>query len=153
MALVASLLMALLAGCGGGGAGGADTASNAPALSKAEFVKQADAICEKAHEAVKSRFAAYQQELGLSEGQWTPKDEEAAMTKIIIPSLQEQAKAIDQLGVPKGDEPSVALLVKALEEVADEGVEDPLSILGEEAWSNAGSAAKRLQLKVCSRPF
>lgn len=114
---VASLAIALVvAGCGGG--------SDEPAgVSKAEFIREANAICEQTGERIESEFAAY---LESGEAERTGEandltnDEAAARVaeEILIPAMRQRLEKLRALGIQDGDERASALL-----EAFDEGIE------------------------------
>jgi hypothetical protein len=95
-ALAATFAIALiLAGCGG-------SDSTASSLTKAQFIKQADAICAKTDKAVLAAIS----EAGVGE------------RKVLIAGLQpvqKEAEEISALGAPSGDEEAIAAIVAGIE--------------------------------------
>ncbi len=94
---VAAISMLAFAGAGCGGGGGDDTTS---APTKAEFIKQADAVCADVNAEVESGFKA----LGDS-----PSDEqvEKFVNEVSIPQIQHQIDEIGAMTPPAGDEDQV----------------------------------------------
>ncbi len=88
-------------GCGGGG-------SDDPQISKAEFIKQGNAICTKARE---KRTADFGAEPTLTT--------EEIVTKLTLPSIREIAGQLDELGAPAGDEAKVDAIVTGIEKGVD----------------------------------
>jgi hypothetical protein len=106
--LLATLLLALfVSGCGGGGDD--KQASAATSLSKAEFVKQGNAICKKASKERVAKFEAHTGDISTEE----------IVLKYTLPSMQEIGEQLGELGAPKGDEEKIEAIVTGI----DEGVE------------------------------
>lgn len=104
-ALIAALAFAAaLAGCGGG-----DDGITTSSLSKAEFTKQANAICEEARE----KALAYR-----------PPNEQGSEKQIvtasiqggILPEIQRAMEEVRELGAPEGDEDQVEAVIAGNEE-------------------------------------
>lgn len=153
-ALIAILLLpALVAfGCGGGGD---DDASGSASLTKAEFLKQADAICQRGVEKYPAEFEAYAKENNLPPREPASYAQQEKLNEaILIPTLKNQAEEIDELSVPAGEEaqvnPIVGGFLKALAEAEDEpsSLVDPLSPLAEVA-----KLGRKYGLKVCLSAF
>jgi hypothetical protein len=99
LALVAALFAT---GCGGG--------SNAP-LSKADFIKQGDAICKEKFDERSANYLEY--------GKAHPSarlSTEEIVTMFTLPSIQETAEELDALGAPKSDEKKINAIVVGVEE-------------------------------------
>ena len=142
-------------GCGGGDAssgGGGDTSAvqadtgGAP-LSKAEFVKQGDAICNK----VPERFGKLQQELEKEIGA-KPSLAEIG-EKAALPPLPEAAKELEELTPPKGDEQKAEAIVEALEAAAKGLEEKPTSELSgpKSPFAEFQKLTKEYGFQVCSQ--
>ena len=129
LGLVAGVVgLMLIAGCGGGGdsstaaAGGAADATNASdstTLTKAEFTKQADAICASAKEEREAALADYSRKVQeASGGTANPSVERKVATAMIdeslLPSIQDQLKQIEDLGVPSADQKEIAKMLNTL---------------------------------------
>jgi hypothetical protein len=126
-------IAAIVASCGGsgdsgGGASSASTGSTSTAsnasdtsssttaatpLTKAEFVKQGDAICKK----VPSEYSAKLQALEKT-AKSKPSVEEVNL-KAAVPPLRVATEELEELGVPSGDEAQIEVIVAALKEAAD----------------------------------
>ncbi len=120
LALVALVVIGtvVVAGCGGG----EDTAEATATSSKAEFTKQAHAVCaenRKEREAVLARF--YKKP---SKG-----NEEAALEALLeeslLPLLQKELKALEDLAPPEADQATVDQMLQSLarnlEEIEERG--------------------------------
>jgi hypothetical protein len=102
----------IVGGCGGGGA-------SSP--SRAEFVKKANAACEKEHRGSLQRITAYLRRHG-SEGKPAPELYAGMVRAVILPTIRAETKAIDALEAPAADakriEAFLAAQRAALAEVA-----------------------------------
>jgi hypothetical protein len=108
-------------GCGSGG--GEDTVP-AGTLSKAQFLKEATAICAQGtKEAQRLDDAAWEK----YEPDRTTTDE-AVLNKVslaLLPAREEELRRLRAIGLPKGDEKLVDKMLTATEEGFEEGKEDP----------------------------
>jgi hypothetical protein len=161
MLVSALTIVALVAGCGGGSDSGdssaADTSSQdkstAPALSKAEFIKQGDEICTKTAEELNEGIESYTSENELDEGEEPSEEQqEALVSEAILPVFRAQAEQLGALGPPTGEEAAVEEIVTGIEDaVAD--AEDDLSsaISGESPLEDANAKAREFGFKVCGQ--
>jgi hypothetical protein len=86
VALVAVAVAALTAGCGGSGDAATGSSAGGPgALSKAEYVKRANAICARGHRQVQSRAGA--RDVG----------------EAVLPVLQRMIDEVARVGTPAGE--------------------------------------------------
>ena len=118
------VLGAVISGCGGG--------SDSSTVTKAEFVKQADALCAERQKEWKTALASYNQQV--QERNATNKlqvQEEIAtglLEKEMIPAVSKQLEAMEALPAPEGDEEQVSKMLdtlsKELEKV--EGEKNPV---------------------------
>jgi len=119
--LVLGALIAAV-GCGGSDSTGAS-------ITKSQFVKKTDAICEKAEGEQLKLATEY-----LKKNPGT--EEEELIVPAGLPPIQEQAEKIEALPVPEGDEAQIEAYLDAV----DEGIKD--------TEANPGKA-----LKADSNPF
>lgn len=120
MLLVLALFLAgsalVAAGCGGGGE---DTTTS---LTKAEFVKQANALCAKYNKQMAADFAGFLEEH--RDGNSTPALAAEAVAKATIPATKKELEDLRAMPVPSGEEEEVEALLKrrqeALEKIEDE---------------------------------
>lgn len=121
-AVAAAVLAALVAGCGGGG----DTTDETVTLTKAEFIKQGDAICKAGNEEIEAGFEKFAEENNLPEGK-EPNQEQGVeiVETVILPSISQQGEEIRALGAPEGDEEKVDEILTSLEDAVAEGEEEP----------------------------
>lgn len=164
-----ALAIALIAvGCGGGSdsgsssdsGGGSDTASSSDGapLSKAAFIKQADAVCSKGKKEVEAEFAAYLKKekiegIGASGEPKAEAEERKAdvVTTIGVPAYQKQVDEIDALAAPSGDEATVEEFVEAAEEGVEAVEEEPKAVFDgkSKAFVKADKIGQDYGFKVC----
>jgi hypothetical protein len=92
----------LLAACGG----------DEPELSKAEFVKQADAICAAAQKQMSKKLASEPESIY---GQTNPK---SPIYPLTAEALETEADEIDALGAPSADADQVEAIIEGARQVA-----------------------------------
>jgi hypothetical protein len=138
-------LAAVVVGCGGSDS---DTSSS---LSKAQFIKQADAICEKSNDKVGSEFESYAKEQGWDENKEpSKKQQEEAITDVVAPSVQTQVDEIKDLGTPAGDEDQVEAMLTAVEEGVETLEEDPSQLTeGKNPLAKGSKLARDYGLEKC----
>lgn len=107
--IVLSVVAAAIAGCGGSGDSNTVTTSS---LSKAEFTKKANALCEEARqEALAYRLPAGEEE--------SPEAVTTTVHKGILPPIQRVMEEVRELGAPKGDEEKVEAILVGNEEAIE----------------------------------
>lgn len=155
--LVMLLTIVVGYGCGGGddssGSGGttADGTSSGAPLSKAAFIKQGDAICEK----VPARYQEEATKLGeQAQKQGKPKPSTAEVNlKAAVPPLDSAIEELEGLTPPSGDEDEAEAIVDALE-VAAEGLEaKPTSELSgpKSPFAEFQKLTREYGFKLCSQ--
>ena len=118
-----------LGGCGGGddttstATTGPETSTTAPApaLTKEQFIAQADAICAAGDETINAAVQA------LGNGQPSHADLQQ-FAQIAVPALQEQVDAIRALPPPSGDEEQITAMLDAVQDGVDKIKSDPSAI-------------------------
>lgn len=106
-------LLILAVGCGGGG-------DSSTEVTKAEFTKQANAICAEGRNERKADYTQYKEEVEESTagGKPKPKVEKALADKMVKErmalSLEHQVGQLEDLGVPPPDEAQISKMVKSL---------------------------------------
>jgi predicted NACHT family NTPase len=122
IASVAALLAiaAVGVGCGGGddsatGAGDEDPAGpvTTSSLSKAQFVKQVNAICEKNQTKQRHDLSVYASE---HPGRSALELLDKALEAIYLPSMEARAAELRELGAPQGDEDQIEDFITTWEE-------------------------------------
>lgn len=149
LALAALLALAVLvAGCGGGDE---TTDSATVTLTKTEFIKQGDAICKEANEENETEAEEFAEENGFTLEKASKDQLEEAVAEVLAPSLNQQAKELDALGAPEGDEDKVEAIVVALEDATDEIEDDPSLVFEEKTLEKPNQLAKAYGFKVCGQ--
>lgn len=117
LSMVAALvaLVAIVAGCGSSSdestseAQSGSTAAARPSPSKAEFIKQANAACEKARAGLAGRVADFEQR---REGR-KPLAGADMVHFVYLPTMETQIWRIEELGVPPGEEARIDAMLDA----------------------------------------
>jgi ABC-type glycerol-3-phosphate transport system substrate-binding protein len=149
--LAAVLAVAVVAaGCGGSDDSSSATTETAAALSKAEFIKQADAICTKGNESIETEANEFAEENNVNTKKPKRAQQEEVIIDVVAPGVRRQGEEIAELGAPSGDEEEIDAIVAAVEEGADELEEDPgLLISGKNPLAKGSKMADSYGLKVC----
>ncbi len=154
--LISVLAVAAIAvGCGsddssdeasGSSDGSGTTTTTTSSLSKAEFIKQADPVCKKANDEKYKKFQAF------SEDQQTkkPPSEAELIETYVVPTLEKQITAMDELGTPEGDSGELEEFRTELDSVLAEAKDTPT---GEEVtavpYEKLEKAANKYGFEYC----
>jgi len=144
LVLVFALVVGLAAGCGG------DSDSDASTPTKAEFIRQADALCEQADAKQEKDLQSYASKS--SKDFSSQAVQENVITVVGMPPIQEQAEKIGKLEVPDGDEDEVRAIVDGIEAAVAKVEADPLSMTreGDSPFTEADKLARTYGLKACA---
>jgi hypothetical protein len=134
------LVFALLAvGCG---------SSDSKELSKAEFVKQGNAICTQA---TKARDKALTELIQNANPGTSQEDLRKEAADKVMPFYEGAAEDIGDLSAPKGSEAKAEALVDAMEEAAAKVRANPqLAATGNQPFRKADQVAESLGLEDCT---
>ena len=151
--LVAVLLggaLLVAAGCGSDG----DSSSTSATITKASFIKQADAICDKTEKRQLFRVDQYQTKTG-SEGDQAPPSHEDEVKLVAfagIPPVVEQIEELSDLPRPEKGAKEVEEFIAALEAGIKKAESDPELVLSREPdpFAPAAKAASKFGFQVCS---
>lgn len=147
-AIVAAAAIALAGiGCGGGDEESTMAEAEAEqALTKEEFITQADQICADGDAELEQAFNELDPDI-------QPSDEEATtfITDTVLPNLHGQADAIGELPAPEGDEEQVDEIVTALNSAIDEAEADPTGAItgGKDTFAEVNTLAQDYGLTKC----
>lgn len=134
------------AGCGSS----SDSTETTAALSKAEFIKQGDAICTKGNESIDTEANEFAKENNVNTNKPTKAQQEEVITDVVAPEVRKEGEEIAALGAPSGDEAEVEAIVAAVEGGADELEEEPsLLVEGKNPLAKGSKLAGSYGFKVC----
>ena len=136
VSLVAVVMgVVLLAGCGGidGDSQATDSTTKIvvttnPDLTKAELIKEGDAICEETDKTQEVGLKAYLKKN--PQGQSNKAEQGKMVLAVGLPPIQQEVEELAELGAPPGDEATVQAIVGGIEKAVEEGEKDPTSLLG-----------------------
>jgi hypothetical protein len=121
LALVAILTVGLVAA----GCGSSSSTSTTAALTKAEFLKQGNAICKKGNQQINKVAHQTFNPKKYPNGPPPKSVQTKFVTDTVIPSVQGQIDGIKALGAPTGDEAQVKAIVDAAQSALDKAKADP----------------------------
>lgn len=127
------------------GATGATGAATGEPLTKAEFIKQADAACTAGDKRIDAAFR------DLGSGQPSDQEIEQVVTDTVVPEIQGEIDAIRALTPPEGDEDEVSAILDAAQEALDEIEQDPSSLQSGNPFKEANQLGQDYGLKVCGQ--
>ncbi|HET7507029.1 MAG TPA: hypothetical protein VFJ53_01605 [Solirubrobacterales bacterium] len=149
----------LWAGCGSGdstnaSATGSATESSVPEaptgpLTKAEFVKQGNAICKKGVEEKEEAVLAMAKIAAESNRPPSNKVIEKLVTAGIVPIYTGLLDELSQMTPPKGDEQAVAEVIRRYEADLAATEADPIRATKEDSFADANPSADQYGLKSC----
>jgi len=136
------------------GSGGSSGKGAAPSggLSKAEFVKRANAICEKQKKQSLAKMGAYVKKHKGGSGGANAALIVEAVKAVFLPGLETQVEEIRALGAPPGDEAQVEGFLSALEEGvegASEASGSPTAAFGK-SFARSAKLAREYGIDGCA---
>lgn len=149
LAVLAALvaLAAIVAGCGGGD----DSDTSGDSLTKAEFIKQGDAICEKANKQSEAEAEKFSKENDFSLERPSKEQLEEAVTEILVPNFNRQVEDLKALEAPEGDEEQAEEIISSLDDAAAEIEEDPSLVFEEQVLKEPAELAEDYGFEVCGK--
>jgi hypothetical protein len=124
LAVVAIVFAVLAAGCGSSSDSGGE-ATAAGTITKAEYIKKANAICLKAREEIVNPAVSRLEKVAAEQPDKLPQEELKMVRFLIIPKVEEEVAQLRALGFPKGDKPTLEKFLKLTEDVVTEAEEEP----------------------------
>jgi hypothetical protein len=114
------------------------------AISKDDFVTKANKICADGD----TELATASEEVGDAPSE---EDLEAFVTDTVVPNIQDQHDAIEDLGAPEGDEDAVDDMLSGLQDGIEAIEADPVGMLTADSdpFADANAAADELGLTDC----
>jgi len=149
-ALLGILLAAATAsGCGGGSDSDEVTVKAGP-LSKAAFVRRADALCVAGRSQFNREYTAFIKKHPPNEKEWV----EEVVDKFVLPVYGKLVNQIAAIGAPKGDEQEVGKFLTTLQRRLDSMESEPKEIESSSTpFKPAEKLAQSYGLKGCSESF
>jgi len=140
------VLGAIAAGCG------EDDSDSTATVTKAQFLKQGNAICAAGNKELDEEFEAFNEDGHLKENQ-QPSDAEAEeiADTILLPAVTEQLDELRELDAPEGEEEQVDEILSEAESAVEEVEDDPASIVTEanSPFTRVNKMAREYGLSVC----
>jgi hypothetical protein len=140
IAISALALAAVVAGCGGGDDTNSETSA---ALTKAEFIKQADAICVKGDKALASEVEEFAEDNDVDTSKPTEAQQEEVIAEVVAAGTRRQVEEIADLEAPSGDEEKIEAMVESVETGTEELEDQPELLLEEKNPLEEGSKLAR----------
>jgi hypothetical protein len=153
-ALIAVLALVLLAGGCGGGSG--EITVQTGSLSKAEFIKQADAICTAARTEFIAKYTSFVRanKSAFENGKHESALMYEALESIVTPNYEGEIEKISTLGAPGDYAPKVASFLNSVQKRLDEVHERPAELLATPyPFKEPEDVAKTAGLKGCAESF
>lgn len=151
-AVAAAALVALIAGCGGGDDTTTDTVDVDVTVTKAQLIKQGDAICKQGNEEIEEGFERFQDENNIPDGK-EPSEEQGVeiVEQVLVPNLKTQAELIRGIGSPEGDEEQIEEMLDSLDQAIEEAEEDPEALFSEDTdpFGDANEKAQAYGFSEC----
>lgn len=123
-------------------------------VTKGEFIKKADVLCEEADKAQEDAQRAFEQTFPepSSGTLW----QEKLVLDVGLPPVQTLAEELNELAAPSGDEEEISAIVQGMERAVDEASANPSSMLEEGSvgpFTQVLKLAKEYGFKACSAPI
>ncbi len=149
LAAVAALaaLSVLIAGCGGGD----ETTDETVTLTKAEFIKQGDAICGEGNDQSEKEAEEFAEDNDFDLEKASKEQLEEAVSEVLVSNLSQQVEDLNALGAPEGDEDQVEEIIVSLEGALEEIEEDPSRVFKSDVLKEPGELAGDYGFKVCGQ--
>jgi hypothetical protein len=139
----------IAAGCGSSDS----TTESTATLTKAEFVKQGNAICAAGNKEINAGFEKFFNENEFSKKkQPTPAQIEEGTEEVVVPSVRKQIDELGELSAPEAEAQQFETLLENAEAQLEKGEEDP-SLLADEnnhLFASVNKEAKALGLVRCA---
>jgi hypothetical protein len=149
IAVLIGVLAIAVAGAGCGGGGESDATAD-DQLSKALFLKKANAVCLRNQEEVTDDYNEFVETHGGPETAFGDVDSITEyVDTVMIPSKEQLLDELRELGAPSGDEEKVDAILAAYEEGIEVAEEDPERAVNEGVFQYVASLARKYALGNC----
>jgi hypothetical protein len=151
LSLVAVLVAA---GCGSDSDDSSASGGTDASLTKAQFIKEADAICNKGNKRKLALFRSYGKKNELGEQKpLQGQSMEDLISNVLLPEVQKQAEALGEMTTPPGEEAKVDAVVEAVEDSIKKAEPDPESVLtrGTSPFLASNKVAQEYGFEVCGQ--
>ncbi|MFN8159907.1 MAG: hypothetical protein U0R52_02525 [Solirubrobacterales bacterium] len=147
--LLAAGALALLAGCGGGG--GDTTGVPTGDVSKADYIAQADQVCQAQRKKLQKESTDYfVNQLGLPPNQSPTPEQFATFAKqSLIPSVQSELDQLRQIEAPSEDADRISKVYDTAQQELAAIKKDPSSVASGDSFAKANKLAQEYGFKVC----
>jgi hypothetical protein len=147
-AMIAVVVAILVAGCGGGDDDSVNVETGS--LSKAEFIRRADVICQNARTHFTKEYRLF---VGSKVSNFSKANEkrfqQEAVDTVVIPNFEKDVDEISALGAPEKDKQAVAGFLIALQQRLDKLHEKP-SELSNDVFDRPAKLARAYGLTGCA---
>lgn len=136
---VAMALGGIAAGCG---SSNDDSTTSTAAISKADFVAQANQICKQGNAEV--------EQAGKQLGNVNEAQLEDFVANTVVPNIQKQVDGVKALGAPAGEEAQLNELISVTQADLDQLKADPSKIQDDHLFDDSNQKATALGLTECA---
>lgn len=141
--LLATLVAGLASGCGGDD----DSTATADTISKAEFVKQAEALCEARGKEVQTQAARI-----LADTKKPQKVQARKMsTQVAIPAFEREIRELEELGAPAGEKQQLDAVIDEIQETVNRFKKSP-DTFAIYPYRHSEQAAAAYGIPSCGKP-
>jgi hypothetical protein len=145
----ASLIVCGLLAAGCGSSSKAKSTATTPAISKAQFLAEGNAICKQGERRLESTRRALEKQFGHREP--TVAEVAAYVTSSFAPLIQGQISALRALGAPAGEQAKVANLLNVAQTDLERVKSNPGALVKEQhPFANFARSAHAYGLKECA---
>lgn len=142
-------IAAVVAGCG---SSSSETTETTASISKAEFLKQGNAICAAGNKEINKGFEEFAKKANLGHKKPSEAQFEELTETVFSPSVSRQIDEVRALGAPEGEEAKIEKFLGNAEAALEELEEEP-SLIGkegkEEPFFTVNKEAAAIGLTAC----
>lgn len=148
-ALGALLLILGAGGCGGSGGDSSSVSATVAEISRAAYLKRADAICAKTEKRQLKAVADFNHQ-----GSATHQGQIELVEEAAVPPWRRQIKELEQLPPPAEGAAEADAFIASFKAAVDRGEADPASVFeeGNQVFAQSMALAAKFGFKVCGGP-